>query len=160
MGLLPIVIRIGRAKYINWLAHRSSVHPTMEGLTESSRLLGNGGSQSAQRRPHVARTTTQERIEGSERFDLYFGGLSFLVDAVGFTAIGLSKRRWHLYACERKGARKAACPFSDRFMPSLCCSDCTVEFVSSWWAQRSSSCDRSGAGIDVRSSAGCFVSYR
>lgn len=96
MGILPIVIRSGRKKYVKWLADRSSVHPTMEGLSESSRLLGrqdNGNSDDVD--PKAASSAA-----GSERFDVYFGGLSFVIDAVAFTAIGLSKSKAQLYLCK------------------------------------------------------------
>lgn len=96
MGILPIVIRLGRKKYVRWLADRSSVHPTMEGLSESSRLLDNPSDSDLN---HGTQDDATETVAGTERFDVYFGGLSFVVDAIAFTAIGLSKSKVQLYLC-------------------------------------------------------------
>jgi hypothetical protein len=81
-----------------WLAQRSSVHPPMEGLSESSRLLShpNGPSSSD---VEADQDKAIAEADGSERFDLYFGGVSFIIDAIAFVAIGLSRTKWQLYAC-------------------------------------------------------------
>lgn len=100
MGVLPIAIRSGRKKYVKWLADRSSVHPTMEGLSESSRLLVDDDTSSIGDEDKAV-----EKMAGSERFDLYFGGLSFIIDAIAFSAIGLSRKKWQLYLCERQSVR-------------------------------------------------------
>ena len=97
MGILPIAIRTGRKKYVKWLADRSSVHPTMEGLSESSRLLVSEDDEPV---AEDGQDSKEKRAtHGSERFDVYFGGLSFMIDAVAFSAIGLSKTKLQLYLC-------------------------------------------------------------
>lgn len=98
MGILPIAIRTGRKKYVKWLADRSSVHPTMEGLSESSRLLADEDDEQLDEAGEDSKE--RRRVHGSERFDVYFGGLSFLIDAVAFSAIGLSKTKLQLYLCK------------------------------------------------------------
>lgn len=96
MGILPILIRTGRKKYVKWLAHRSSVHPTMEGLSESSRLLDSQHENtSSDEDPDDPKAATH--VAGSERFDIYFGGLSFIIDAIAFSAIGSSRTKLQLY---------------------------------------------------------------
>lgn len=70
----------------------------MEGLSESSRLLGGHDDESSLDQAGQQAEDSSE-AKGSERFDLYFGGLSFVVDAIAFTAIGLSKTKLQLYLC-------------------------------------------------------------
>ncbi|KAK9900297.1 MFS general substrate transporter [Cystobasidium minutum MCA 4210] len=97
LAVLPIAIRTGRKKYVKWLADHSSVHPTMEGLSESSRLLVDDDAGSSEDGQDVTGEDLQKKVAGSERFDLYFGGFSFIIDSLAFVAIGLSKQKWQLY---------------------------------------------------------------
>lgn len=126
MGILPFVIRLGRNKYSKWALHKSSVQPAMEGLSESSRLLADRERQEEEEEDAQVQGRTanapatdygtsskqngaastrkgkeeEENPDGTERFDLYFGALSFTIDALALVGVGLSKVTWHLYACE------------------------------------------------------------
>lgn len=72
----------------------------MEGLSESSRLLVDDDAGSSEDGQDVTGEDLQKKVAGSERFDLYFGGFSFIIDSLAFVAIGLSKQKWQLYLCK------------------------------------------------------------
>merc|ERR1711939_493014 len=119
MGILPFVIRLGRNKYSKWAVHKSSVQPGMEGLSESSRLLagrerehdageqpngeGSGnavrsadyGGLDGQKGIKSKKAKAEENPDGTERFDLYFGAMSFSIDALALIGVGLSRQTWH-----------------------------------------------------------------
>lgn len=115
MGILPFVIRQGRDKYAQWSRDKSSVHPSMESHSESTRLLAgdrhrrssaanthDGSEDNADNDDNDDDSEADRPLDGSERFDLYFGAASFCIDAMALTAVGVSKEVWQLYACTQK----------------------------------------------------------
>lgn len=77
----------------------------VDGLSESARLLlepdeeedreaANGDAEGAKK------GDGDEKPEGAQKFDLYFGAFSFVVDAIALAAVGLSTKVWQLYACK------------------------------------------------------------
>lgn len=103
MGILPVVIRVGRNKYTQWVEQKSSVTPDMDGHSESSRLLAshNDSYGTNGKKPGMKDVGPK----GAERFDLYFGAVSFCIDAMALVGVGLSKQVWQLYACKTRLAQ-------------------------------------------------------
>lgn len=97
MGILPVVIRMGRTRYSRWLEQKSSVTPDMDSHSESSRLLA-GRDQSYGINGKKTGGKDAGPL-GAERFDLYFGAASFCIDALALVGVGCSKQVWQLYAC-------------------------------------------------------------
>ena len=123
MGLLPLLIKLGRTKYANWSQDKSSVHPSMEGHSEGSRLLNSrdrtyGSADSRKRSKHTGAdgemdsqassdSGDEAKDKGAARFDLYFGAVSFCIDAIALTGVGLSSQVWQLYACKHRPLKPA-----------------------------------------------------
>lgn len=155
MGILPILIRTGRKKYVKWLAHRSSVHPTMEGLSESSRLLDSQHENtSSDEDPDDPKAATH--VAGSERFDIYFGGLSFIIDAIAFSAIGSSRTKLQLYLC-KPGEPSVVGPLLRSLIQN---SNSTFEYFCCRWTERSGCGNASHPKIDERPSPRRYVTHR
>jgi hypothetical protein len=111
MGILPIVIRKGRSKYTRWVEQKSSVHPDMDGHSESSRLLAQRDRAYGTNGKKLRKNQKEEVAPaGAERFDLYFGAVSFSIDALALIGVGCSRAVWQLYACKSflLGIRKSA----------------------------------------------------
>lgn len=101
LGIFPFAIRLGRGKYVRWLQSKSSVHPNMDSHSESTRLLTEIHQPNRRRGEQaVSDETADERSDGSERFDLYFGAVSFIVDAMALISVGCSRKVWQLYSCQ------------------------------------------------------------
>jgi len=99
MGILPIVIRKGRSKYTRWVEQKSSVHPDMDGHSESSRLLAQRDRAYGTNGKKLRKSQKEEVAPaGAERFDLYFGAVSFSIDALALIGVGCSRAVWQLYA--------------------------------------------------------------
>ena len=100
MGILPLVIRLGRGRYVRWSQNKSSVQPDMDSHSETTRLINQRDRTYADSAQEEQAVKDAEILDGSERFDLYFGTISFLIDALALVSVGSSRKVWQLYACE------------------------------------------------------------